>query len=126
MGSFVFSAPAVANQPQQSGARAYLSPNNTTATTPTNTAVSVTSDDLTIALINVGTLDNAASLAIQCSLNGSGYYPLYINGSVKTWTGAQINAGVIETIRIKALYVRFVLTPGTTTGSNGVQIRILD
>lgn len=112
--------------PTQAGARSYLVPGNVTAAAPTGGAIAITSDLTGIALINTGTLDNAASLAIQASLNGVSFYPLLINGTAKTWSGTQINAGLVETLQTKCTHIRFVLTPGTTTGSNGVQPRVLD
>ena len=113
-------------QPTQNGSRNYLVPGNVTASSPTGGIINITSDLTGIALINVGTLDNAASLALQGSLNGSSFYPVLIGGVAKTWTGTQINAGVIESLNLKVTNIRFVLTPGTTTGSNGVQPRVLD
>lgn len=112
--------------PTQAGARAYLVPGNVTASAPTGGSIAVTSDLTTIALINTGTLDNAATLALQASINGVAFYPVLINGTAKSWTGTQINAGVVESIQIKATHIRLVLTPGSTTGSNGVQPRVLD
>lgn len=116
----------IAGQPVQNGARSYLVPGNITAAAPTGGAIAITSDLTGIALINTGTLDNAASLALQGSMNAVNYYPIFIGGTAKTWTGTQINAGVIESLQLKVTNIRFVLTPGTTTGSNGVQPRILD
>lgn len=101
-------------------------PVNVTASAPTGPGISITSDLTTISLINTGTLDTAASLALQAQINGSAFMPVLIGGTAKTWTGTQINAGVIETLQLKALQIRFVLTPGTTTGTNGVITRVLD
>lgn len=116
----------IANQPVQAGNRALQTTANITASSPTGAVVDVSCDLLTISLINTGTLDNAASLALQAQINGSSFFPVLVNGTAKTWTGTQINAGVLETLQIKALQVRFVLTPGTTTGSNGVIARVLN
>lgn len=113
--------------PTQIGQRGYNSSlSDVTASIPTMTAVTIASDLITLALINTGVLDNAASLALQASLNGVAFYPVLINGTAKTWTGTQINAGVIETLQLKATHIRFVLTPGTTTGANGVRPRLFD
>lgn len=113
--------------PVASGARSLRTPANVTASAPTGAAVDTTNGDrFTVHLINTGTLDNAASLALQAQINGSAFYPVLINGTAKAWTGTQINAGVIETLDVKAQQIRFVLTPGTTTGSNGVTVRVLD
>ena len=120
------SSAQVAAQPTQAGSRALQTPANVTAASPTGAAINVTSDLIGIHLVNTGTLDNAASLSLQAQINGSTFLPVLINGTAKTWTGTQINAGVFETLQIKALQIRFVLTPGTTTGSNGVISRVLD
>jgi hypothetical protein len=101
-------------------------PANVTGSVPTGPGITLTSDLTTVSLINAGTLDPAASLALQAQINGSSFLPVLINGTAKTWTGAQINAGVIETLQLKVNQIRFVLTPGTTTGTNGVVTRVLD
>lgn len=119
-------SPQLAAQPIQAGNRALSTTPNITAASPTGTAVTVGSDKVAVTLVNTGTLDNAASLALQAQINGSSFMPVLINGTAKTWTGAQINAGVCETLDLKVLQIRFVLTPGTTTGANGVIARVLD
>ena len=124
---FTASSAQQAALPTQLGQRVYNSSlSDVTAAVPTMSAVTIASDLITLALINTGTLDNAASLALQASLNGVAFYPVLINGAAKTWTGTQINAGLIETIQLKATHIRFVLTPGTTTGTNGVRPRLFD
>lgn len=122
----VLSTPAVAGLPVQSGNRTLLTPANVTAAAPTGAAINTSCDTVAITLINTGTLDNAASLALQAQINGSSFFPVMIGGVAKVWTGAQINAGVFETLNIKAQQIRFVLTPGTTSGANGVVPRVLD
>lgn len=114
--------------PVQIGNRTLRTVGNITGGATTGAAVDVTSDMVSISLINTGTLDNAASLAIQGQINGSSFFPLYYKGTTTpiTFTGAQINAGLIATLEIKALQIRAVLTPGTTTGANGVIMRVLD
>lgn len=124
--AFTASVAQQAALPVQAGARTYTIPGNVTAASPTGAAIALNSDLTTFALINTGTLDNAASLALQGSINGVAFYPVLVNGTAKTWTGTQINAGVVESLQLKATHIRFVLTPGTTTGSNGVQPRVLD
>jgi len=116
----------IGGTPVQSGSRTLKTTPNITASSPTGTAVDVTGDDVALTLINTGTLDNAASLALQAQINGSSFFPVLVNGTAKTWTGTQINAGVCETVRVKAAQIRLVLTPGTTTGTNGVIARVLD
>ena len=121
------SSAQIAGQPVQSGTRTLISTAaNITATTSTSGTFTSSCDTWALTLINTGTLDNAASLALHAQVNGSSFFPVLINGVAKTWTGTQINAGVCETLTLKALQFRFVLTPGTTTGSNGVIVRILD
>lgn len=114
--------------PVQSGSRTLRTPANITASSPTGASVDVSGDTFCISLINTGTLDNAASLALQGQINGSSFYPLYYPGTTTpiTFTGTQINAGLLATINVKCLQIRGVLTPGTTTGSNGVTMRLLD
>ncbi len=118
----------IGGTPVQSGSRTLRTPANITAAAPTGAAVDVTGDTFSISLINTGTLDNAASLAIQGQINGSSFFPLYYPGTTTpiTFTGTQINAGLIATLNVKCLQIRGVLTPGTTTGSNGVIMRVLD
>lgn len=124
--AFTASSGQQAALPVQAGARSYIVPGDVTAAAPTGGIIQITGDAITVALKNTGTLDNAATLALHGSLNNSSFYPVLIGGVAKTWTGTQINAGLIETLNIKVNQIRFVLTPGTTTGSNGVQPRILD
>jgi len=114
--------------PVQSGSRTLRTPANITASAPTGVSVDVSGDTFSISLINTGTLDNAASLALHGQINGSSFYPLYYPGTTTpiTFTGTQINAGLIATLNVKCLQIRGVLTPGTTTGSNGVTLRALD
>ncbi len=118
----------IAGQPVQNGARALRTPANVTAASPTGASIDVSCDLISFTLINTGTLDNAASLALQAQINGSSFFPVFYPGTTTavTFTGTQINAGLVATLQIKALQVRFVLTPGTTTGSNGVIVRLLD
>lgn len=120
------SSAQIAGTPIQNGTRTLKTTPNVTGASPTGTGIDVTSDVTTISLINTGTLDNAASLAIQGQINGSSFFPILVNGTAKTWTGTQINAGLIEQIPTKVNQIRFVLTPGTTTGTNGVIPRVLD
>lgn len=114
--------------PVQSGSRTLRTPANITAASPTGVPVDVSGDTFSISLINTGTLDNAASLAIQGQINGSSFYPLFYPGTTTpiTFTGTQINAGLIATLNCKCMQIRGVLTPGTTTGTNGVTMRLLD
>jgi hypothetical protein len=112
----------------QSGTRSLRTPANITAAVPTGASVDVTGDVYSISLINTGTLDNAASLALQGQINGSSFFPLFYPGTTTpiTFTGTQINAGLLTTINVKCLQIRGVLTPATTSGSNGVIMRVLD
>ena len=114
--------------PVQSGSRTLRTPASITAASPTGASVDVSGDTFCISLINTGTLDNAASLAIHGQINGSSFYPLFYPGTTTqiTFTGTQINAGLLATINVKCLQIRGVLTPGTTTGTNGVTMRLLD
>ncbi len=114
--------------PVQSGSRTLRTPANITAAAPTGVSVDVSGDTFSISLINTGTLDNAASLAIHGQINGSSFYPLFYPGTTTpiTFTGTQINAGLIATLNCKCIQIRGVLTPGTTTGTNGVTMRLLD
>lgn len=118
----------IGGTPVQSGSRTLRTPANITAASPTGPAVDVSGDTFSISLINTGTLDAAASLAIQGQINGSQFYPLFYPGTTTpiTFTGTQINAGLLTTLNVKCLQIRGVLTPGTTTGSNGVIMRVLD
>lgn len=124
--SMTVTSPQLAGSPIQNGNRTLLSTPNITAASPTGTVIDVTSDLITVWLLNTGTLDAAASLALQAQINGAAFAPVLINGTAKTWTGTQINAGLLETLQLKAKQIRFVLTPGTTTGTNGVIARVLD
>lgn len=114
--------------PVQSGSRTLRTPANITAASPTGVSVDVSGDTFSLSLINTGTLDNAASLAIQGQINGSSFYPLFYPGTTTpiTFTGTQINAGLVATLNCKCMQIRGVLTPGTTTGTNGVTMRLLD
>lgn len=118
----------VSAAPVQSGNRTLRTTANITGGAVTGAAVDSNADVISISLINTGTLDNAASLAIQGQINGSSFFPLYYKGTTTpiAFTGTQINAGLLATIEVKALQIRGVLTPGTTTGANGVTMRVLD
>lgn len=122
------SAAQLGGTPVQSGSRTLRTPANITAASPTGASVDVSGDTFCISLINTGTLDNAASLVIHGQINGSSFYPLFYPGTTTqiTFTGTQINAGLLATINVKCLQIRGVLTPGTTTGANGVTMRVLD
>lgn len=122
------SAGQQAATPVQSGGRTLRTVANVTAASPTGAVVDVTGDTFAVSLINTGTLDNAASFAIQGQINGSSFFPLFYPGTTTaiTFTGTQINAGLLATINVKCLQIRGVLTPGTTTGTNGVIMRVLD
>lgn len=114
--------------PVQAGTRTLRTTSNITGGALTGAAVDTNGDIVSISLINTGTLDNAASLAIQGQINGSSFFPLYYKGTTTpiAFTGTQINAGLLATLEIKAVQIRGVLTPGTTTGANGVIMRVLD
>lgn len=128
------SAPQVAGLPVQNGNRTLKTTPNITGSTPTGTAIDITADEIGITLIPTGTLDDASVIELQAQINGSSFMPVYIDGTKKTWTGAQLKtaagAGVTgrqETIRLKVMQIRFVMsTVGTTTGTNGVIARVLD
>lgn len=118
----------IAGQPVQNGSRTLRTPGNVTAASPTGAVIDVSCDLISFSLINTGTLDNAATLALQGQINGSSFFPVFYPGTTTAvvFTGTQINAGLLATVQVKALQVRFVLTPGTTTGVNGVVVRVLD
>jgi hypothetical protein len=119
------SSAQIAAQPVQSGTRTLQVPANVTAAAPFGGAIDTPCDTFSVSLGSTGALDSAAVLTLQATINGSSFLPVYINGSIKTWTGAQITAGVIETLNVKAVQVRLVLsTLGTTTGSSGVVPRL--
>ena len=122
------SAAQLGGTPVQSGSRTFRAPQNITAASPIGVSVDVSGDTFCISLLNTGTLDNAASLAIHGTINGSSFYQLFYPGTTTpiTFTGTQINAGLLATINVKCLQIRGVLTPGSTTGTNGVAMRVLD
>lgn len=127
------SSAQVANQPIQNGNRTLNTTPNVTGASATGTAITVYSDKVGFTITPTGTLDNASVIEMQAQINGSSFFPVFVGGTKKSWTGTQINTasggatGIFETIDIKAVQIRFVMsTVGTTSGTNGVVIRILD
>lgn len=126
--TFTASTGQLSATPVQDGNHALKTTANITGGAVTGAAIDITGEKIAISLINTGTLDNAASLAIQGQINGSSFFQLYYKGTTTpiTFTGTQINAGLLTVIDVKAVQIRAVLTPGTTTGANGVTLRVLD
>lgn len=118
-----------APSPVIAGSRTLLLPNPALANggNVTGTA-NIASDKFTVQLVPSGTLTNDAVFVLKGQVNGSSFFPLFYPNTTTpiSFTGTQINAGVLVTIDCKVLQVQGVLTPGTTTGSNGVSMRILD
>lgn len=126
--TFTASGSQLLATPVQSGQRVLKTTTNITGGAVTGAPIDVTADTISFSLINTGTLDNAASLALQGQINGSSFFPIYYKGTTTpvAFTGTQINAGLLATVDVKCAQIRFVLTPGTTTGANGVIARVYD
>ena len=68
-----------------------------------------------------GTPTADCSMILQISIDGSNYL------DYKTYTNAQITGanGMYDFVQVKALQARFTLVPGTMTGSNGFNTRMM-
>lgn len=101
-----------------------------TQAAPIGAGIPITSQMLGITLIPTGTLDDAATVEVQAQINGVAFYPVFVNGTKLTFTGAQIKAsaqgGLYFLLNIKANQIRFALLNQTTVGANGVTPRVMD
>ena len=68
-----------------------------------------------------GTLTGDCTLSLQITYDGSTFL------TYKNYTNAQMADanGTADWVQVKALQARFVLTPGTMTGANGVACRLM-
>ena len=131
---FTVTAPQAFPSPIVNGSDSLYTPATITASSPTMTAQNIYSNLITITLTPYGTLTSDATVTLEGQINGSSFFPITSpSGTPYTWTGTQINAsgaggvtGLLAVLQIKAVQIRFVLTPGSTTGTNGVIVRILD
>ena len=116
----IVTSPMLAGQPVVNGNRVLSAEQTLSPATTTHTAFSVNSDLVAVALYKFGTLTNDCTLVMEGSAEGTRFNP------IKTYTNADLQAGKYDTVQCKAPYIRFTFVPGTTTGSNGVKVRILD
>lgn len=119
-------SPQLAGQPTQQGSNTLLSTSNfptllSGGTLNTNPQA-ITSQLLGIVIdpVTTGGALSGASLDLRAQVNGSTYR------TVKTYTNAQIAAGLHDTVQIKALGIQFFFTPGATPSGSGCIIRVLD
>lgn len=78
-------------------------------------------DLISVHIKKFGTPSADCTLRLQISLDGSNYLDF------KTYTNADITGadGKGDTIQVKAVGIRAVLTAGTMTGANGFKVRFL-
>lgn len=116
-------SPQVAGQPIINGRRNLEANNSLSSFATTHTAIDVSQTDLiAVQVMKFGTLTGDCTLRLEASMdNGTNFR------QVKAWTNAQIADanGIYESIQLHATHARFVLTPGTMTGANGVNTRML-
>lgn len=120
--TFTASAGSIAAIPVNSGAGSLSGASLAlSSSAPTHAAWDVTGvPEITITMTRFGTLTGDCSLTLQISIDGGLNYRDY-----KVYSNAQINvaAGFAVTERVKATNARMVLTPGTMTGANGLNVR---
>ena len=121
--TMTLTAPQIVGLPIINGQRVLSTqyPLSLSALTHTSIAVSTT-DLITVALLKFGTLTGDCSLRLEASVDGGTNFR-----QVKEYSNAQIAdaEGLIDTIQLKATHVRAYLIPGTMTGANGVNFRVL-
>lgn len=117
----------IASQPVQNGMNALLPtanfPNLLSGGTLTSPAADISSNMLGIVITPIttgGALGASCTLALQAQVNGSQFQV------VKTYTNAQIVAGIHDTITIKAKQIQFLFNATGTPANSGVNIRVLD
>lgn len=104
-----------------SGSRTLSSSYPLSSSALTHTAIDISTTNLfSVSVSKFGTLTGDCTLDLQVSIDGGSNYRTF-----KTYTNAQIAAanGILDTITAKGTHARFVLAPGTMTGSNGVNCR---
>lgn len=120
---FALTSPQTLGQPIVNGQNV-LSPTHALSTSAlTHAGLALTCNLISVQVRRFGTLTGDCSLDIEVSVDGGTNYSKFVS-----LTNSEINTspGLVKTYTVKATHIRAVLTPGTMTGANGVNVRYLD
>jgi hypothetical protein len=124
MGRFALTNPLQLGQPIVNGQNVLSSNHSLTSASPTHTGIPVSSNLIAFSVSKFGTLTGDCTVDIEVSIdNGVNYRK---TGYSFTNAELAISNGTVKALQIKGTHVRFLLLPGTMTGANGINARILD